>query len=272
MSAPSAARARRPGLMAAAACLIAAATLIQAPGRAAVCSEPAPGGSPSASPDPSPSLPLPAAAARANNGDQAGDPPPAEACKATVTLQALPAGGVIGTTVALSGTLACNGNVLNDKSVTLKKLSGGKWVAVGNGTTDGDEAGFGFTQKPWVTTTYKVAFAGDSLCEAAESAAMKIVMRPGVAMNAAASQTRGATAVFSGMVAPSHAGHIVILQVLQGGAWRNAASARLDSGSRYRVTYTRKSGSGPLLFRTAYPTQHADHGWNISRSIRVNWS
>lgn len=285
---------RRSVLMAAAFVMIAAATLVQAPGHAAVCSEPAPGTSSSpspsaspslpvptpsesqtASPDPSPSISLPGipgTAQRANNGDEAGDPPPAEACKATVTLQALPAGGVVGTTVVLSGTLACNGNVLNDKSVTLKKLSGGTWVAVGDGTTGGDEAGFGFTQKPSVTTAYKVAFAGDALCEAAESPVMQIVMRPGVAMNAAASQSRGGTAVFSGMVAPSHAGHSVILQVLQGGAWRNATSARLDSGSRYRLTYTRKSGSGPLLFRIAYPTQHADHGWNVGRSIRVTWS
>lgn len=273
MSAPSVSRPGRSALMIAAVFLITAATLIQAPGHAAVCSEPAPGTSGSPSPSSSPSLPaIPGTAQSANNGDQSGDQPQGEACKATVTLQAVPAGGVVGTSVVLSGSLGCNGNVLNDKPVTLKKLSGGTWVAVGSGTTGGDESQFGFTQKPSVTTAYKVVFAGDSLCEASESPVMQIVMRPGVAMNAAASQSRGGTAVFTGMVGPSHAGHSVILQVLQGGAWRNAASARLDLGSRYRVTYTRASGSGPLLFRIAYPTQHTDHAWNVGRSIRVTWS
>lgn len=293
MSARSASRPGTSALMVAAAFLIAAATLIHAPGYAAVCSDPAPGtsGSPSpsaspslpvpspsgsqtASPDPSPSVSLPGipgTARRADNGSQPGDPPQGEPCKTTVTLQTVPAGGVVGTPVALSGSLGCNGNLLNDKSVTLKKLSGGTWVAIGSGTTGGDESKFGFTQKPSVTTAYKVVFAGDSLCEASESAVMQIVMRPGVATNAAASQSRGGTAVFTGVVVPSHAGHSVILQILQGGAWRNAASARLDSGSRYRLQYTRTSGSGPLLFRLAYPTQHSDHGWNVGRSIRVTW-
>lgn len=274
---------RRAGI--AGATLVSALAVVTMHGAVAntVCDPGGGGGTPSQSaspsPTPTPTLDLPllggTAASRERAAVPAGDSGVAGTCDAGVTLDLSPAsGGVWGTTFQLTGALSCNGNVLNDKAVTLKKKSGSGWTAVGTAQTDPDGTGYAFTQKPAHNGVYMVSFAGDSLCEAAESAAKTVIVRPGVAFNAASGATspRGATAVFSGSVLPAHPGRTVSLQVLQGGAWRNAVSGKLDSKSSYRLTYARTSGSGPLLFRVAYPTQDADHGWNVSRNIKVTWS
>jgi len=242
--------------------------------------EPSPSSSSSPTPEPSPTISPPPIGLSAASHERASAPAGEDAggatgtCDASVALTAGPASGVWGTTFLLSGSLSCNGNLLGAKDVTLKKLAAGAWTAVATTQTSDDGTGYQFTQKPSHTTTYKVFFPGDSLCAAAASAPLTVIVRPGVAFNAASggSSARGGMAVFSGSVLPAHTGHRVILQVLQGGAWRNATWSRLDSSSRYRLTYTRTSGSGPLLFRIAYPTQHGDHGWNVSRNIKVTWT
>ncbi|HVL91147.1 MAG TPA: hypothetical protein VM841_13020 [Actinomycetota bacterium] len=270
MAASFAASRRMP--LAATAIVLGIALLTARAGSAGTVCEPGGGGTPvpSASPAPTPTIPLGVLGGTAASREQAAS---TGTCDAAVGLDVAPAGGgVWGTTFGLSGSLSCNGNLLGGKQVTLQKLSGGSWTAVSSGPTD--DSGYTFTQKPSHSGTYRVAFAGDELCSPAESPAKTVIVRPGVAFNAASGATsrRGGTAIFSGSVLPAHPGHVVTLQVLQSGAWRNAVTVKLDSQSRYRLAYTRASGSGPLLFRVAYPTQHADHGWNVSRSIRVTWS
>lgn len=267
--------------------LAVAAAGIHAVGAESICDtgsggggSPPPTASPTGSATPTPTVSLPLIGGSAASRERAAVPGdeglnPGGTCDSGIGLSAAPAsGGVWGTTFALTGALSCNGNVLSDKPVVLEKKSGSSWVKVADGTTSQDGAGYSFTQKPSHNTVYRVRFAGDQLCKAATSSERTTVVRPGVAFNAAsgASSKRGGTAVFSGSVLPAHPGHTVSLQVLQGGAWRNAVAATLDSKSAYRLSYTRKSGSGPLLFRVAYFTQHADHGWNVSRNIKVTWS
>jgi hypothetical protein len=97
--------------------------------------------------------------------------------------------------------------------------------------------------------------------------------RVGVSLNVTRTPvTHGSAATLYGTVSPSHAGKRVNVQMLKGttGQWVNVATRTLDASSSFRVSYT-KTSSGYLLFRTAFPTQDADHSWNISRSVRVDW-
>jgi hypothetical protein len=84
---------------------------------------------------------------------------------------------------------------------------------------------------------------------------------------------RGQLAVLSGRVLPAHPGKRVLLQRFDGVGrrWVDAAAAVLDGNSSYRMTF-RRTAPGWLLFRIAYPTQDTDHSWNVSRTIRVDWS
>ncbi len=77
--------------------------------------------------------------------------------------------------------------------------------------------------------------------------------------------------IFRGRVLPGHPGHRVLLQIYQGGKWVTATSATLSSSSSYTMAY-RRSSAGWLLLRIAYPTQHTDHLWNVSRNLKATWS
>ncbi|MGH2829569.1 MAG: hypothetical protein ACRDJM_03705, partial [Actinomycetota bacterium] len=226
-------------------------------------------------PTDTPSLPGPAAPPRAVGAPEGDPTQPPDPCASSISLDATPDSGVWGTLFTLSGTLSCAGGGVESQTVTLKRKAVGAnaFEAVTTGTTESGGA-FSFTgQKPAVTTAYAVSFAGGALCDPALSPPVTVPVRPGVAFNIAANGTpdRGEYVTFAGKVAPGHPGQRVVLQVLQSGAWRNAIAVTLSSTSSYRVSY-RRTGTGMLLFRLAYPTQHADHAWNVSRRLSVTWS
>ncbi|MGH2830934.1 MAG: hypothetical protein ACRDJM_10675, partial [Actinomycetota bacterium] len=148
------------------------------------------------------------------------------------------------------------------------------FTTIGETTTDASGA-YALTHRPDRSADYRaLVVGGTGSCGLSTTPNARADVRPGVAANPAAARLpRGSTAEFRGQVLPAHAGQRVYLQVFQGasGTWANVVAAALDSSSRYRLSY-RRSGPGFLLFRIVYPTQHADHAWNISRNLRVDWT
>ena len=75
---------------------------------------------------------------------------------------------------------------------------------------------------------------------------------------------------FSGAVAPAHAGKKVLVQKAVGSSWVNVASGRLDSRSRYRITWHLPYKTASYKLRTVIPT-HPDHaqGTSTTATLRV---
>lgn len=185
----------------------------------------------------------------------------------SLSIRAVPSHGVWGTTFAVSGSLLCNSAGLSGQTITVTRAGRSMSVTTGSGGT------WSVTDKPSANATYRASWPGGGDCSGgALSGGASVIVRPGVIVNAVdPTLTRGQTATIYGRVLPSHQGKRVHLQMLSGGAWRNVATATLDQTSGYRFTY-RRTSPGYLLFRVAYPTQDADHGWNISRNLRVDWA
>ncbi len=183
------------------------------------------------------------------------------------TIAASPQSGVWGTSFSLTGSLRCEGTAVAGAAVSV--LGAGKSATTGAGGT------WATTHKPAANTTYRASWGGGGTCTGgALSGGALVIVRPGVILNVAdATLAAGQTAALTGQVLPAHPGKRVTLQRFDGsrGVWISAASATLDSGSRYRFWY-RNGSRGYLLFRVAYPTQDADHGWNLSRNVRIDWT
>jgi hypothetical protein len=72
------------------------------------------------------------------------------------------------------------------------------------------------------------------------------------------------TEIFSGVVAPKHAGMRVLIQkAVRGGMWQMVASGRLDSRSRYRVTWNVPYKTARYRLRAILPA-HPDHAQGTS--------
>ena len=64
--------------------------------------------------------------------------------------------------------------------------------------------------------------------------------------------------IFSGTVAPNHAGAKMLVQKAVGSGWRTVASGRLDSRSHYRVVWAVPFKTARYKLRVKLPA-HADH-------------
>jgi hypothetical protein len=71
------------------------------------------------------------------------------------------------------------------------------------------------------------------------------------------------TETFTGKVAPRHAGTRVLVQRAVGGVWKTVARGRLDSRSRYRITWRLPYKTAKYKLRTMLPA-HADHVEGVS--------
>lgn len=183
----------------------------------------------------------------------------------SLTIGVTPDSGVWGTRFTIGGTLSCEAAPV--AGATVQTLAG---------SVQTDATGAWSVQHvPAANTTYRATWAGGGACSGgAASAGRSVIVRPGVIANPSASVApRGQTVTISGRVLPGHPGKRVLLQVFNGGTgtWGNVAWATLDAASSYRIGY-RKTAPGWLLFRIAYPSQDGDHGWNVSRNLRVDWT
>ena len=76
--------------------------------------------------------------------------------------------------------------------------------------------------------------------------------------------------IFSGAVAPAHAGAKLLIQKAAGSGWRTVASGRLDGRSHYRVIWSVPFKTASYKLRATLP-KHADHaeGDSQTASFRV---
>ena len=193
----------------------------------------------------------------------------------TLTASTTPASGVWGTTFTASGVLSCDGAPVAGAAVSVTRTHpSGSPVSLGSVQTSAQGA-WSRADVPAANATYRATWGGGGECTSgAASGAPSVIVRPGVIVNAwPVRLPRGAATTFTGRILPAHPGKRVLLQVLNGGTgvWHNVAWATLDGSSSYRVGY-RRTGPGWLLFRVGYPTQDADHGWNVGRNIRIDWT
>lgn len=172
-----------------------------------------------------------------------------------------PSVAVWGTTFSVRGETARNVSV----RVQRMYVGSSQWQTVTTTNSD-DDGAFVAVDQPFASAWYRAYVVSDL----STSNWVKGLVRPGVHIAVGSS---GRNAIFSGRVLPSHPGTRVILQVFDGvnGRWNNVSSARLSSSSSYRMSF-RGPDSGRRIFRVAWPTQDANHEWNISAWVSVTWT
>lgn len=118
---------------------------------------------------------------------------------------------------------------------------------------------------PKANATWSATVAGAS----AEEIVIRVMPKLTLSLSHKTAGTR-LTEIFSGTVTPNHAGATVRIQKAVGGGWRTVASGRVDSRSRYRVTWPLPYKTASYKLRAMLPA-HADHaeGTSPSASLRV---
>lgn len=189
-----------------------------------------------------------------------------------------PGDGVYGTDFVVSGDVTCHGVRVSNATVEIyRKFVGAGRIDILEAVTDVQGRYAIRDHNLRASADYSGAWTGRSPCESGAETGptrTRAVVRPGVTVNVTDSTLQaGRRATFSGSVLPGHSGRRVHLQMYRGSErrWVNVATARLTSRSTYSFFYTNE-GDGYLIFRVAYPTQDLDHGWNLSRVVRVDWS
>jgi hypothetical protein len=121
---------------------------------------------------------------------------------------------------------------------TIAPKANATWTAASGGATSADEL---IRVKPKVTLSLSHIKAGTRLTE-----------------------------IFSGTVTPRHAGRRVRIQKAVGSGWRTVASGRLDSRSRFRITWVLPYRTATYKLRATLPA-HTDHaeGTSPTGTLRV---
>lgn len=189
-----------------------------------------------------------------------------------LTLTATPESLVFGAWSQLKGTLTGNDYAVAGKSVTIQRKIAGTNVyeSLSTVTTDADGR-FAHSFKPDRIADYRAVFNGDGPYLASTSATKQI--RVAVAVASRVNKTsllRGQTFQINGWVLPAHAGKQVWFQAYLGGKWVTVARQTLTARNYYQFAY-RTTSRATVLFRVAFPTQDADHLWNISQRYMVTW-
>ncbi len=101
---------------------------------------------------------------------------------------------------------------------------------------------------------------------AATSAGVRIEVQPVVTMTLSHTPSARLSETFTGSVSPNHKGQKVLVQKqVTKTTWKTVATGRLDSRSRYRITWYLPFRSATYKLRTIIPA-HADHAQGTSRT------
>ena len=221
---------------------------------------------------------LPILTTPTSSPDSAEESPAPDPCReGSLTIAVNPSTGVYGTMFTIAGVLTCEETPVADAIVIVSRLTADPddFEASAARSTDADGR-WSVLDRPSAAAEYVATWRGGATCGAgARSDLAHASVRPGIAVNPATQAVRNdGEAVFSGRIIPMHPGQTVGLQILQGssGRWADAGWVRLDADSRFRIGYRKTDGPGWLAVRIVYPTQDGDHAWNVSRSVRADWS
>ncbi len=170
-----------------------------------------------------------------------------------------------GKSVIVSGYLTDSGEpVAAGSTVTLFETRGDVSRDRGAATTDGQ--GFYST-----TITPGSNAAWSAVATDATNVSVEILVMPRVTLKLAhsVSGTR-LTEIFSGSVAPNHAGKKILVQKAVGSSWRTVAAGRLDRRSHYRVGWRLPYRTATYKVRVILP-KHGDHseGASPTGTVRI---
>lgn len=189
-----------------------------------------------------------------------------------LTLQSSPSSLVYGAGTYMTGFLTGNDEGVAGKTVTIQRRIWGTSVfeTMTAATTDADGR-FAHYFKPDRHAEYRAIFNGDGPYLASTSAPTQVWVAIAVASRInSTSLTRGQRFHINGWVLPAHPGEQVWFQAYLSGKWVTIAKQTLSSRNYYQFSYYSASAR-TLLFRVAFPTQDADHAWNISQRYMVSW-
>ncbi len=116
---------------------------------------------------------------------------------------------------------------------------------------------------PKSNATWSATAAGASAGEIV----IRVLPKLTLSLSHTTSSTR-LTEILSGAVTPNHAGATVRIQKAVGSGWRTVASGRIDSRSRYRVTWSLPRKTASYKLRAMLPA-HADHAEGASLTARL---
>ncbi|HWD79483.1 MAG TPA: hypothetical protein VG497_11385 [Kribbella sp.] len=112
--------------------------------------------------------------------------------------------------------------------------------------------------KPAVSSVYMLTFPGNADLMGTRTADVTVQVRPTIsAVLSPAAIALGKTAVFSGYVAPAHAGRPVHLQQYGNKVWKSIASVKLSTSGKYAFGI-RPAVRGKIAYRVWFPAD-ADH-------------
>lgn len=167
-----------------------------------------------------------------------------------------------GRAVSVSGILTTDGDPVAGVTVTLRETRGGVTRGGGTAVTNG-QGRYQTTVSPRFNASWHAEGAGVS------SPSVVIQVRPRVTLALSHTQSGARlTEVFSGAVAPAHAGKRVFVQRYTADGWRAVASGRLDRRSHYRVRWLMPYRSAVHRLRVLLPA-HRDHADGISPTAYV---
>jgi hypothetical protein len=164
--------------------------------------------------------------------------------------------------VSVSGFLTSDGDPVAGVTVTLRETRGGVTRDGGTAVTNGQGL-YETTVSPRFNASWHAEGAGVS------SAPVVIQVRPRVTLALSHTQSGARlTEVFSGAVAPAHAGKRMFVQRYSASGWRTVASGRLDRRSHYRISWLMPYRSAIHKLRVLLPA-HGDHADGVSPTAFV---
>ena len=167
--------------------------------------------------------------------------------------------------VSVSGFLTSAGEPVAGSTVTLRETRGGVTRDGGTAVTNGQGL-YRTTVSPRFNASWHAEAAGVS------SPPVVIQVRPRVTLALSHTQSGARlTEVFSGAVAPRHAGRRVVVQRYTASGWRAVASGRLDRRSHYRIRWLMPYRSAVYRLRVLLPA-HGDHADGMSQTAFVRVS
>ncbi len=189
-----------------------------------------------------------------------------------LTIQAVPPTITFGDSSLIKGFLREeDGSPVAGREVRLQSriTPGGEWDDTGDTDTTGSNGVYSFEVEPTRNTFYRVVFAGDSTYAGTESVSRKVNVATRVSVFVSDQVVKkGTTVLYTGVVAPNHAGQVVNIQRRNAnGTWRTIDTARLNQDSQYVYRY-RANDKGTSTWRIVKPAD-SHHVIGMSRTFTL---
>jgi hypothetical protein len=169
-----------------------------------------------------------------------------------------------GKSVTVSGYLTAAGGVPAGAGtvVSIGTVSSGR-LSIKTTAQTGASGFYRRAVKPATNAVWSAAAGGT----AADNVAIQVAPKVSLALSHLKAGVR-LSEIFSGSVSPNHKGKKVLVQKAVGKDWKTVASGRLDSRSRYRITWYLPYKTATYKLRTIIPG-HADHAQGTSQTATL---